>query len=158
MPGLQKFSIKLPSFCRISTEKTFKFNKKTPVHKLPRGAIYKPPCVQLINNPFFAIHQVLHCQDTETRCFGTPNAMILKLKRMVALKHVYGSVSLGSTLGGAGTGVIVAMKTLLSVTQAGTSCLAQVPSQGPSSKNNIEMCKSWGFRQFKAKSGNLDLS
>ena len=42
----------------ISTEKTFKFNKKTSVYKLPRVAIYKPPCVQLINNPFFAKHQV----------------------------------------------------------------------------------------------------
>ena len=39
-------------------EKTSKFNKKTPVYKLPWGAIYKPPCVRLINNPFFAIHQV----------------------------------------------------------------------------------------------------
>ena len=39
-------------------EKTFKCNKKTPVYKFPRGAIYKPPCVQLINNTFFAIHQV----------------------------------------------------------------------------------------------------
>ena len=29
-----------------------------PLSKLPRGAIYKLPCVQLINNPFFAIHQV----------------------------------------------------------------------------------------------------
>ena len=29
-----------------------------PVYKLPGGAIYKPPCVQLINNPCFAIHQV----------------------------------------------------------------------------------------------------
>ena len=38
--------------------KTFKFNKKIPVYKLPRGAIYKPPCVLLINNPFFAVHQV----------------------------------------------------------------------------------------------------
>ena len=53
VPGLD-----LPSFYRISTEKTFKFNKKTGVYKLPRGAIYKPPCMQLINNPFFAIHQV----------------------------------------------------------------------------------------------------
>ena len=41
----------------ISTEKTFKFNKKTGVYKLPRGAIYKLPRVQLINNPLFAIHQ-----------------------------------------------------------------------------------------------------
>ena len=28
------------------------------MYRLPRGAIYKPPCVQLINNSFFAIHQV----------------------------------------------------------------------------------------------------
>ena len=34
--------------CRISTEKTVKFNKKTPLCKLPAGALYKPPCVQLI--------------------------------------------------------------------------------------------------------------
>ena len=47
-----------PSFCWISTEQTFKFHKKTPVYKLPRGAIYKPPCVQLLNNPALAIHQV----------------------------------------------------------------------------------------------------
>ena len=47
-----------PSFCRISREKTSKFSKKAPVYKLPQGAIYKPPCVQLISNPFFVIHQV----------------------------------------------------------------------------------------------------
>ena len=59
LPGGQKFSIKtFASFCRISTEKTFKFNKMTPVYELPRGAVYKPPCAQLINNTFFAIHQV----------------------------------------------------------------------------------------------------
>ena len=49
----RKFSVKLsPSFCRTFTEKTFKFTKQTPVYKLPQGTIYKPPCVQLINNPF----------------------------------------------------------------------------------------------------------
>ena len=61
LPGCQKkFSITLStlSLCWISAEKTFKFDRKTPVYKLPRGAIYKPPGVQLINNPFFAIHQV----------------------------------------------------------------------------------------------------
>ena len=31
---------------------------KRPQFILPRGAIYKPACVQLINNPCFAIHQV----------------------------------------------------------------------------------------------------
>ena len=63
LPGSQKFNIKLPLFLWISTEKTFKFNKKTPVYKLPRGAIYKPPCVQLINNLFFLLYiKFLHCQ------------------------------------------------------------------------------------------------
>ena len=32
--------------------KTFKLNKNTQVYKLPRGAIDKPPCVQLINDPY----------------------------------------------------------------------------------------------------------
>ena len=45
--------LNFPSSCRISTEKTFEFNKKTPVYKLRRGAIYKPPCMQLIDNPLF---------------------------------------------------------------------------------------------------------
>ena len=36
LPGGQKFSFKtFPSFCRISTEKTFKLNKKTAAYKLP---------------------------------------------------------------------------------------------------------------------------
>ena len=37
----------------MSTEKTFKFSKKTAVYKLPWGVIYKLHCMQLINNPFF---------------------------------------------------------------------------------------------------------
>ena len=53
LPGGQKFSFKL-SHLSVG----FPQNKKTGVYKLPRGAIYKPPCVQLINIPFFAIHQV----------------------------------------------------------------------------------------------------
>ena len=62
----------MPSFCRISTEKTFKFNKKNPVYKLPRGAIYEPPCLQLINSPFFAIHQVFALSIKTS--FATPAA------------------------------------------------------------------------------------
>ena len=42
------------TFCRIPTGKRTKFDKKTPVYnKLTRGAIYKPPCVQPMNNLFF---------------------------------------------------------------------------------------------------------
>ena len=59
LPGGQKSSIKLSALSiGFTLRKTFKFNKKTPVYKLPRGAICKPPCVRLINSPFFAIHQV----------------------------------------------------------------------------------------------------
>ena len=59
LPGGQKFSIQLSSLSVAFPQRTpFKFNKKTAVYKLHRGAIYKPPCVQLINHPFFAIHQV----------------------------------------------------------------------------------------------------
>ena len=39
------------SFCMISTEQTFRCNIKTPTYKLPRGAIYRPPSVQLISKP-----------------------------------------------------------------------------------------------------------
>ena len=27
------------------------------IYEFPGGAIYKPPCVQLASNPFFAMHQ-----------------------------------------------------------------------------------------------------
>ena len=59
LPGGQKFSIKLP---RLSVgfpqRRPLNLIERPQVYKLPRGAIYKPPCVHLINNPFFAIHQV----------------------------------------------------------------------------------------------------
>ena len=58
MPGGQKFSIQLSPLSVGFPQRRPLFNKKTPVYKLPRGAIYRPPCVQLINNRFFAIHQV----------------------------------------------------------------------------------------------------
>ena len=59
LPRGQKFSIKLSALSvGFPQRRPLKFNKKTRVYKLPRGAIYKPPCVQLINTPFFAIHQV----------------------------------------------------------------------------------------------------
>ena len=59
MPGGQKFSIKLsPLSVRFPQRRPLNLIEKTPIYKLPQGAIYKPPCVQLINNPFFAIHQV----------------------------------------------------------------------------------------------------
>ena len=59
-PGGQKFSFKLSalSLCRISQRTTLDLIKRPQFIKLPRGAIYKSPCAQLINNPFFAIHQV----------------------------------------------------------------------------------------------------
>ena len=60
MIGGQKFSFKLSRpFCRISTEKIFKFNRKTPAYNLPEGATYKPASVQLIDKKsFVARHQV----------------------------------------------------------------------------------------------------
>ena len=54
LPGGQKFSIKLsPLSVRFPQTRPLNVIKKTSVYKLPRGAIYKPPCVQLTNNPFF---------------------------------------------------------------------------------------------------------
>ena len=34
---------------------------KDPNSQTPRGAIYKPPCVQLVNNPFLLYIKFLHC-------------------------------------------------------------------------------------------------
>ena len=60
----------------FSTENTFKLNKRTAVYKLPWGAIYKPPCMQFINNPFLAIHQVfLRCQKNSGK--NCPNRQML---------------------------------------------------------------------------------
>ena len=60
--GGQKFSIRLSALSEG-------FPQGRPLNLIKRpqfinspGAIYESPCVQLINNPFFAIHQVLHCQ------------------------------------------------------------------------------------------------
>ena len=59
LPGGQKFSIKLSALSvGFPQRRPLILIKKTPIYKLSRGPIYKPPCVQLINNPFFAIHQV----------------------------------------------------------------------------------------------------
>ena len=61
LPGGQKFSIKLsllsvgfPQRRPLNLIKRPRFINSL----LPRGAIYKPPRAQLINNPFFAIYQV----------------------------------------------------------------------------------------------------
>ena len=72
--GFSKIS-RISEFSRISRRWTFlkrpltplsepdlNFTKKTPVSKLPRGAIYKPPSLQLINNPLSRYtSSFLHC-------------------------------------------------------------------------------------------------
>ena len=60
LPGGEEFSIELsPLSVGFPQRRPLNLIKRpTPIYKLPRGAIYKPPCVQLINSPFFAIHQV----------------------------------------------------------------------------------------------------
>ena len=55
---------------RFSTEKTFKSIENSLVYKLPGGAIHKPPCVQLINNLFSAIHQVFAMSSKDKQYLG----------------------------------------------------------------------------------------
>ena len=50
-PPARALVLNFPSFHWISTKKSFKPNKGSPLHKLPWGAIFKPPCVQLLSNP-----------------------------------------------------------------------------------------------------------
>ena len=52
LPCGQKSSFKLSPF----TAQNFKLTNKTQVCKLRRGAVYKPPCVQLMNNALFSLH------------------------------------------------------------------------------------------------------
>ena len=63
LPRGQKFSMKLsPLSVRFSQRRPSNLIKQTGAYKLPRGAIYKPPCVQLINNPVLLYIKFLRCQ------------------------------------------------------------------------------------------------
>ena len=58
LPGGQIFSIKLSALLERATEKTSKFNKKTPIYKLPRGVVYyclRNNCPINSSNFFFAV-------------------------------------------------------------------------------------------------------
>ena len=75
LPRGQKFSIKIsplsifsPLSIAFPQRRPLNLIKRPGVYKLPGGAIYKPPCVQLINNPVFAIHQVFALASKHKSC------------------------------------------------------------------------------------------
>ena len=86
LPGGPTCCFKLsPLLCRISTENTFRFHKKTAVH------IYKPPCLQLVNNPLFAVHQGFAVN------FGVPPHQMPLLHSGTQRKHKYSSSDVPSS-------------------------------------------------------------